>query len=203
MRSKLFVPGTRIELFAKALKGQADAISFDLEDSVVENRKAEARDNVARFLCSPEVGASDKMIIVRVNNGATAHFEPDILAITLPALDMVNLPKVESADDIYTAVEILEKAEKANGITKAVRILANIETPKGLLSAMEIAGAHPRVAGLQLGLNDLFESLSIDRQDAKNVHATMLAMRMAAGSAKVFAYDGAFADFKDERGFVW
>ena len=34
MRSKLFVPGARPELFAKALAGEADALSFDLEDSV-------------------------------------------------------------------------------------------------------------------------------------------------------------------------
>ena len=43
MRSKLFVPGTRPQLFAKALAGEAGALSFDLEDSVPAERKAEAR----------------------------------------------------------------------------------------------------------------------------------------------------------------
>jgi HpcH/HpaI aldolase/citrate lyase family len=43
MRSKLFVPGSRPELFAKALAGDADGISFDLEDTVQEDRKAEAQ----------------------------------------------------------------------------------------------------------------------------------------------------------------
>ncbi|WP_235491073.1 aldolase/citrate lyase family protein, partial [Achromobacter sp. DMS1] len=42
MRSKLFVPGSRPELFAKALAGPADALSFDLEDAVAAGRKAEA-----------------------------------------------------------------------------------------------------------------------------------------------------------------
>ena len=50
MRSKLFVPGSRPELFAKALAGQADAISLDLEDSVSESTKAAARAQVASFL---------------------------------------------------------------------------------------------------------------------------------------------------------
>jgi citrate lyase subunit beta/citryl-CoA lyase len=50
IRSKLFVPGSRPELFAKALKGDADALSFDLEDSVVEDKKAEARKAIATFL---------------------------------------------------------------------------------------------------------------------------------------------------------
>ena len=201
MRSKLFVPGSRKELFKKALNSKADAISLDLEDSVVESRKAEARINIAEFMQSPEVVASDKTIIVRVNELGSTHFESDILAITLPTLDMVNLPKVESADDVCAAVDILEKAEKANGITNAIQILANIESAKGLLCAAEIAAAHPRVAGLQLGLNDLFESMSIDGSDNKNVHATMFAVRIAAGSAGVFAYDGAFSDIKDENGF--
>src|SRR5688572_7585828 len=50
MRSKLFVPGSRPELFAKAMAGRADALSFDLEDAVDESRKAEARREVAQFL---------------------------------------------------------------------------------------------------------------------------------------------------------
>ncbi len=44
MRSKLFVPGSRPELFAKALASAADALSFDLEDAVYEDRKSQARD---------------------------------------------------------------------------------------------------------------------------------------------------------------
>lgn len=52
MRSKLFVPGSRPELFAKALAGDADALSFDLEDAVAEARKAEARAMVADFVAS-------------------------------------------------------------------------------------------------------------------------------------------------------
>ena len=50
MRSKLFVPASRPELFAKALAGEADAISFDLEDAVQESRKVEARSTLQAFL---------------------------------------------------------------------------------------------------------------------------------------------------------
>ena len=55
MRSKLFVPGSRAELFAKALAGAADAISFDVEDSVPEDSKARAREQIADFLRSGAV----------------------------------------------------------------------------------------------------------------------------------------------------
>ena len=197
MRSKLFVPGSRPELFAKALASQADAISIDLEDSVVESRKGEARATVREFLRSDEARAANRLIIVRVNALGTDHFEADVTAIIQPALAMLNMPKPESAADVRTAVAAIERAEVANGVSRPVSILANIETPKALRCAFEIAAAHSRVVGLQLGLGDLFEPLGIDRHDLRNVYAAMFALRMAAGEAGVFAYDGAFANVKD------
>ena len=201
MRSKLFVPGSRSELFAKALASQADAISIDLEDAVAESRKAEAREVVAAFLQSDDVRATQKVVIVRVNALGTPHFEADVMAITRPGLTLLNLPKPECAEDVHAAVAMLARAEAANNVRDPVRILANIETPKALRNAFQIATAHPRVAGLQLGFGDLFEPIGIDRQDPANVHAAMFAVRMAAGEAGVFAYDGAFADVQNNDGF--
>ena len=201
MRSKLFVPGARPELFAKALAGPADALSIDLEDSVAENRKSEARERVSEFLRSAEIRATRKVIIVRTNALDSPHFEADALAIAQPVLAMLNLPKTESADDIRATVAVLERAETAQGLPNRIGILANIETPRGLRSAAAIASAHPRVAGLQLGLGDLFEPLGIERRDVANVHAAMFALRVAAGEAGIFAYDGAFADVHDLQGY--
>ena len=64
-RSKLFVPGSRPELFGKAFASAADAVSFDLEDAVAADRKAEARSIVARALA--EFATSPKERVVRVN----------------------------------------------------------------------------------------------------------------------------------------
>jgi len=202
MRSKLFVPGSRPELFMKALQGQADAISIDLEDAVAEERKDEARTLVARFLQSPEALASAKVIIVRVNAIGSRHFEADVMAVTRGALGLLNLPKAESAADIAACCAMLERAEAANGVSRPIRILANIESPAGLRLAHEIASADPRVAGLQLGFADLFEAHGIARRAPDNVHAAMFALRMAAAEAGVFAYDGAFPDIRDSAGYL-
>jgi crotonobetainyl-CoA:carnitine CoA-transferase CaiB-like acyl-CoA transferase/citrate lyase beta subunit len=202
MRSKLFVPGSRPELFMKALQGPADAISIDLEDAVAAHRKDEAREHVAQFLRSPQALASNKVIIVRVNALGSPHFEADVLAVAQGALTLLNLPKAESAADIAACVAVLTRAEAANQVAKPIRILANIETPAGLRLAREIAGADPRVAGLQLGFADLFESHGIARRDRANVHAAMFSLRMAAAEAGVFAYDGAFPDIKDGAGYL-
>ena len=95
MRSKLFVPGSRPELFAKALAGAADGISLDLEDAVEEDRKAEARAEVGAFLRALPPSSADKVMIVRVNGLKTMHFEADLHAVAWPALHFLNLPVVE------------------------------------------------------------------------------------------------------------
>lgn len=202
MRSKLFVPGSRPELFTKALAGEADALSVDLEDSVVDSRKGEARDRVSAFLASQDVLSSGKLMIVRCNAVGSPEFDADVQSIALPALDILNLPKTQSAADIKRAAEALGRAEARNGVTEPIAILATVESPAGLRSAAEIAAADPRVVGLQLGLNDLFAALGVDRADTASVHATMLTMRIAAGEAGVSAFDGAYADFHNDQGFV-
>jgi citrate lyase subunit beta/citryl-CoA lyase len=200
MRSKLFVPASRPELFAKAMAGAADAISFDLEDAVDPARKDEARQALAAFLEALDPGHG-KTIIVRVNALGTPHFEADLRSIAGAPVDMVNLPKLEGADDVKACAAALAKAERRAGSTP-VAILANIETPRALRLAAQIAAASPRVAGLQAGWADLIEPLAIDRYNPAVIETLLLQVRLAAGEAGVFAYDGAWADIADADGFT-
>lgn len=200
MRSKLFVPGSRPEFFAKALAGDADGISFDLEDAVTEPRKAEARDAVRTFLRGVDAGVG-KTLIVRVNGLDTPHFMADVAAVAQPGLHVINLPKPETPDDVRAAADALARAERDNGVGSPIGLLLNIESPKALRAAGALASAHPRVVGLQLGLGDLFEPLGIDRREASAVRQAMFAVRMAAGEAGVYAYDSAFANVQDVAGF--
>ena len=201
MRSKLFVPASRPELFAKALASDADAISFDLEDAVQESRKAEARNTLEAFLKAAPAQRHDKVMIVRVNGLGTPHFEADVAAVAWPGVDMINLPKPESADDVRAAAAALARCESGRGLARPIGILANIESPRGLRLAAEIATAHPRVAGLQLGLGDLFEPYGIDRGDALAVHGAQVAVRMAAAEAGRWACDTVYAAVSDPDGF--
>lgn len=200
MRSKLFVPGSRPELFGKALASKADALSFDLEDAVAESRKSEAREQIAQFL--DNVSGTSKKIIVRTNHVATSHFAQDVRAVARNGLDILNLPKVESPDEIRSAIELLEKTERESGVKKPIAIIANIESPKGLRAAACLAATDRRVIGLQIGYGDLFSPLGMDRRDAASVQAVMFAVRMAAGEAGIFALDGAFTDVADLKGFA-
>ncbi|MDQ6214072.1 HpcH/HpaI aldolase/citrate lyase family protein [Achromobacter insolitus] len=201
MRSKLFVPGSRPELFAKALAGPADALSFDLEDAVAPARKEEARRHLAGLLSSAEAGAAGKTLIVRVNALDSNHFHADLRAVVRKGLSLVNLPKVECVADVQAAAGALDQARLANGVEHPVGLLLNIESPRALRRAAALAAAHPCVAGLQLGLGDLFEPAGIDRRERGAVRQAMLAVRLAAAEAGVFAYDSAFADIADTAGF--
>jgi citrate lyase subunit beta/citryl-CoA lyase len=201
MKSKLFVPASRPELFAKALASAADAIYLDLEDAVAEARKGEARAALRHLLDTPDALPPHKTIIVRVNAYGTPHFAADLAAVARRGVALINLPKPQGADEVRAAAEALAEAERANGVSEPIGLLLNIETPAALRRAYELASAHERVRGLQLGLADLFEPLGIVRKEPVAVQQAMFTLSLAAGEAGVFACDAAFADIKDEDGY--
>ena len=202
MRSKLFVPGSRPELFSKALACEADALSFDLEDSVAPARKEEARKALRDFFRSGALAGCSKTIIVRINASDTPFFAADIQAMAQTGVHMLNLPKPRDANDVRQTSQAIGQAQIDNKVSGTIGLLLNIETPNALRTAHELALADPRVVGLQLGLGDLFEPLGIARRDIAAIQQAMFAVRMAAGEAGVLAYDTAFADIADEAGFL-
>lgn len=190
IRSKLFVPGSRPELFAKAAASECDAISFDLEDAVLPEKKAEARAAIADFIRAGL--APGKVVVVRMNALRSTWFDGDLEALPETGIDLINLPKVESADDIHAAVKVL---------SPGVGLLATIETPKGLRLAGEIATAHAHVVGLQIGYADLLGATGMERSAVTTIDFVRLSVRFAAAEAGIEAYDGAFLNVKDLEGF--
>ncbi len=199
MRSKLFVPGSRPELFDKAMVSGADAISFDLEDAVVAERKAEARKGVADFLAAATRGGPD--LIVRVNPVDTPWFADDLEAVATAALAILNLPKVEDPDVVRDVARELQCIEAAKGLDRPIPILVNLETPRGVRRAAEIAAADPRVCGLQLGFGDLFEPFGISRDYLPAGDFVRMNVKLAGAEAGVPTYDSAFPAVSDMEGF--
>lgn len=200
MRSKLFVPGSRPELFEKAFAAGADAVSFDLEDAVVPERKDEARQAVADFLSSAQK-TNRTQIIVRVNAQDSEDYDKDLTAIVESGVDTINLPKVDSPQMLTALAARLTVLEQQQGVGQPIGILANIETPKGVRLAADIAASDPRIMGLQLGFGDLFEPLGIAPENAMNKAVVRLTTRLAAAESGVPVYDGAYAAVADMDGF--
>jgi citrate lyase subunit beta/citryl-CoA lyase len=193
IRSKLFVPGSRSELFEKALASEADAVSFDLEDSVVPARKAEAREAVRSFLQNRDPGGM--MMIVRLNGQGTEWHAADIAALApLPGV-VLNLPKAESAD----ALDAIIRALPLRPDQSRAQVLANIEGAAGVQAAGDIARVDG-VMGLQIGFGDLFISLNARHDDLLARHIRVV-VRIAAAAAGIACFDSAFVDVANEAGF--
>lgn len=150
-RTLLFAPGSRPELLAKAQTGEADALIFDLEDSVPVNAKDEARRNIASVLAA---GAA-RPVFLRINNPRAGDAISDLQVLeqarNLSNVAGVILPKADSEDDVRAVAALLTSVEEKLGATAGhLAILPLIETCLGLRNTFEMARASSRVCGMSL-----------------------------------------------------
>ena len=152
-RSELAVPATSEPFFEKAARGPADSLFLDLEDSVAPHRRIEARDNAVRAL--NDINWGTKTVSVRVNGLTTPWSIGDIMAVArCPRLDMILLPKVETAGDVIFLDRLLTGLELEVPRDRPLGIEILIETTKGLANVEAIAAASPRLEGIIFGVGD-------------------------------------------------
>lgn len=152
-RSELAVPATSEHFFTKAAAGPADSIFLDLEDAVAPARRCEGRDTAVRGLHDIDWGS--KTVSVRVNGLGTPWAIADILAVArCPRLDMVLLPKVETASDVIFLDRLLAGLELETPRPRPLGIEILIETTKGLANVESIAASSPRLEGIIFGVGD-------------------------------------------------
>lgn len=147
LRSVMYVPGNKEDWMRKAPQYSADALILDLEDSVPEDGKAEARALVRQML--EELGATGQTLFVRVNRLETGLTGFDLEAITCPYLYGIILPKVQGPTDVVEADVLLKFFERKAGMEIGkICIDPALETAPGIHQAYEIAMASERVAHL-------------------------------------------------------
>ncbi len=152
-RSELAVPATSEKFFEKAARGPADSLFLDLEDAVAPNRRVEARATAVRALNELDWGT--KTVSVRVNGLTTPWAISDILAVAgCPRLDMILLPKVETAGDVVFLERLLTGLELEQPRERPLGIEILIETTKGLANVESIAASSPRLEGIIFGVGD-------------------------------------------------
>lgn len=150
-RTLLFAPGSRPDLLAKAQTGDADALIFDLEDSVPTDAKDGARRNVAEAIRA----GLQKPMFLRINHPRVGDHAADLALLAdaemLTRVAGVILPKADDARDIRTVADALAVVEKRAGVADGtLSVLPLIETCLGLRNAFEMATASSRVCGLAL-----------------------------------------------------
>jgi len=154
-RCELAVPGSNTKLFEKAAKSAADVIFLDLEDAVAPDDKPQARKNIVQALHDVDWG--NKILSVRINGLDTHYMYRDVVDVVEAAgdkLDLVMVPKVGTAADLYAVDMLLTQIETAKGFKKRIGIEAIIETALGMQNIDEIAASTPRLESLHFGVAD-------------------------------------------------
>ena len=145
LRSVLFVPGSKEDWMRKAHQYGPDALILDLEDSVPEEGKAEARILVRQMV--EELGNAGGTLFVRVNRLETGLTGLDLEAVTCPQLYGILLPKVQDPSDVVEVDNLLKFFESKAGMKPGqVCLDPSLETAQGIRQAYEIAMAAERVA---------------------------------------------------------
>ncbi len=200
LRSLLFVPGGRPDRFAKALVAGADAVIFDLEDSVPENGKEEARRNVALGIGEARDAAA--MRVVRINPVATRHWEKDLRAVVRPGLDAILLPKPTHAREVAAAARLILRLERKRKIEQGTILLFLLaETAGAVLRVESMIEASARVALVVFGGEDY--SLSTGANPAADGRELLYARSKVVAAAAAYgcpAVDGVYMRYGDLEG---
>ncbi len=195
-RSVLYMPAANERALEKAKTLPADAIIFDLEDAVAPDAKETARPNAVAAAGSSEYG--NRELTIRCNGLDTPWGADDLRAAATSGASAVVVPKVGSVAYLDEISSILDGA----GAPAELKIWAMIETPTAIFDVRAIA-AHPRVAVLVMGTNDLAREIrsrlgAADRHPLVPHLATALLAAREAGKAIL---DGVYNDVKDLDGF--
>lgn len=225
-RSELAVPGTSVQMFEKAAQSDADVIFLDLEDAVAPDDKAQARKNIIKAL--NEIDWGKKTLSVRINGLDTHYMYRDVVDVVEQAgerLDLIMIPKVGTAADVYAVDMLVTQIEDAKGFKKRIGFEHIIETALGMQNVTEIAGASKRNESLHFGVADYAAStrarttiiggvnpdyavLTDPLEDGSRAvhwgdmwHYALARMVVAARANGLRPVDGPFGDFQDAEGY--
>ncbi len=201
-RSMLFVPGANAAMLSNAFIYPADALMFALEDAVAVREKDAARHLVHHALQHPLY--RDVETIVRVNALDSQWGIDDLEAVVRAGVDIVRLPKTDTADDVIAMEKEIARIERDCGRKPgSTGMLAAIESAKGILQAPAIALASPRLIGIALGAEDYVRDIRTERSaDGIELLFARCTILQAARAAGIQAFDTVYSDANNEEGFL-
>jgi len=225
-RCELAVPGSSPHMFEKAAKSAADVIFLDLEDAVAPDDKPQARKNVIAAINDVDWG--NKTLSLRINALDTHYTYQDLVQVLEACgerLDLIMIPKVGTASDVYAVDVLVSQIEAAKGRRKRIGFELIIETALGMANIDEIAKASKRNESLHFGVADYAAStraqttqiggpnpnyaVLTDPDAAGNRevhwgdmwHYALARMVVAARAHGLRPIDGPFGDFNDSDGY--
>lgn len=201
-RSMLFVPGSNAAMLSNSFIYKPDSIMFDLEDAVALKEKDSARLLVAHALQHPLYQEIET--VVRVNPLDSEFGLLDLNAVVRAGVDVVRMPKTETAQDVVDMDNAITDIEKTCGReVGSTKMLAAIESPLGITQANQIATASKRLIGIALGAEDYVRNLKTERSpEGIELLFARCSILQAARAAGIQAFDTVYSNANNEEGFL-
>jgi len=199
-RTMMFVPGANAAMLRDAPLYGADSLMFDLEDAVSLKEKDSARLLVHMALKTFDYSKVET--VVRIN-ALTAGGDQDIEAMVLAGIDVIRLPKTETAQDIIEVDQVITSVEETYHIPMGTtKMIAAIESAEGVLNAREIAKASKRLVGIALGAEDYVTNMKTQRYpDGQELSFARNMILHSARAAGIAAIDTVYSDVENLEGF--
>lgn len=196
----MFVPGANAPMLRDAPLYGADSLMFDLEDAVSLKEKDSARLLVHMALKTFDYSKVET--VVRIN-ALTAGGDQDIEAMVLAGIDVIRLPKTETAQDIIEVDQVITSVEETYQIPMGTtKMMAAIESAEGVLNAREIAKASKRLVGIALGAEDYVTNMKTQRYpDGQELSFARNMILHSARAAGIAAIDTVYSDVENLEGF--
>lgn len=194
-RAALFMPASNARALQKARTLAADALIFDLEDSIGPGERDAAHANLRDLVAGADFGRRER--VVRTSAADADSFVADLAVALECAPDAILLPKVEDARTLALATVHLDRAGSP------ARLWAMIESPRAMLDIAIIAAASPRLACLVVGPNDLAKTTGVAMRPGRVAMIPWFMAVIAAARANgLCVLDGVYNNFRDTDGFA-
>ena len=197
-RSLIFVPGNNPRFLEKAKNLQADIVCFDLEDSVPDNEKANARKLIKNAL--KERKSFESSIFVRTNSPLSGKIPADLKEIVQKGIDGIVIPKVNNTKELKKIEKSLSLLEKSRKL-KPIQLIPSIESAEGVVNTYNIASYSKRVSAVVFGVFDLLNDIGVEyTKNSEGEKYSRSKIPVDAHAAGVVAIDAIWQDLKDTKG---
>ena len=192
----MFVPGNNPGMMADAHIYGPDSIMLDLEDSVTLAEKDAARLLVYHALQSVDYGNTE--MVVRINPLNTPFGRKDIEAVVRAGVQVIRMPKTETADEVREVEAEILRVEQRLGCLGRTQIMEAFESALGVVNAYDIATASNRMMGIALGAEDYCANLKTQRTPSGNeLQLARQTIVVAARAAGIDALDTVYSNLND------
>ena len=196
----MFVPGNNPGMMSDAFIYGPDSIMLDLEDSVTMAEKDAARLLVHNALKSIDYCGTE--MVVRINPLNTPCGRKDVEAVVKAGVNVIRMPKTETAEEVKELEAEIEKVEKEIGCVGRTAIMAAIESTLGVINAYAIATASKRMMGIALGAEDYSANLKTQRSpEGMELLMARQTIVVAARAAGIDCFDTVYSNLNDMETF--